>query len=1056
MEDSYLKTTNEMLKHFHVDPKSGLTQTQVSANLAKYGKNELPEEESTPLWKLILEQFQDQLVIILLIAAIISFVLAFFEEDHGDSGIAGSAFVEPIVILLILIANATVGVIQESNAEKAIDALKKYSPDECKVLRDGQILRLPAEELVPGDVIDVSVGDKIPADCRMLEILSSSFSVDQSILTGESVSVTKDTAPIKDKNAVKQDMINIIFSGTTISAGKARAVVVKTGINTAIGDIHQSITSQISEKTPLKQKLDDFGDQLAKVISVVCILVWAINIQHFSDPSHHGWLKGAVYYFKIAVALAVAAIPEGLAVVITTCLALGTKKMAKKNAIVRSLPSVETLGCTSVICSDKTGTLTTNQMSVCNVLLIHDEKASVEEYEVTGTSYGPYGEVHAVSSATSAFGNSAVVGSVNLAGNPVLNQLSTVCSLCNEASVSFVEESDSFVRVGEPTEVALRVLAEKLKTDDSKFNASLSNMSKKERAQACNGFIAEQYQKLATMEFSRDRKSMSVLLKKAGVAGKKGKKSAKDNVLFVKGAPESILERCDYVRLSSSGEAVKLNAAIRSKIMEAMQEYGNKRALRCLAIATVDDPKSVEEYDFKNPKNYVKYESNLTFVGLVAMEDPPRPEVRDAIAKCHSAGIRVIVITGDNKNTAESICRQIGIFEAGEDLTGKSYTGRELDSLSKEDKVTAALNANLFSRTEPTHKCELVELLQKQGYVVAMTGDGVNDAPALKKADIGVAMGTGTDVSKLAADMVLADDNFSTIVSAVEEGRSIYNNTKQFIRYLISSNIGEVVSIFLTALLGMPEALIPVQLLWVNLVTDGLPATALGFNPADHEIMHHAPRTKTEPIVGRWLFIRYVIIGTYVGAATVFGYAWWFMFYSAGPQLSFAQLTSFSKCAGSMGAYSCGELFGPGSIMMTKASTMSLSILVVIEMLNALNSLSENESIFSLPPWKNIYLIGAVFLSMALHLLILYVPWLSTLFSITSLNLKEWEGVLLISLPVLIIDEFLKWVSRNFVDQTIVHHQVKHSVSFKSSDKITEAETPSKKKRQSIKRSKKD
>jgi len=421
----------------------------------------------------------------------------------------------------------------------------------------------------------------------------------------------------------------------------------------------------------------------------------------------------------------------------------------------------------------------------------------------------------------------------------------------------------------------------------------------------------------------------------------------------------------------------------------------------------VDDIDS-SHYRSESSKDYARFEQNLTFVSLVGMLDPPRPEVREAIANCRAAGIRVICITGDNKGTAETICRQIGIFGLREDLTGKSYTGRELDALTHEEKVAAVQRANLFSRTEPGHKSQLVDLLQGLGLVVAMTGDGVNDAPALKKADIGVAMGSGTDVAKLAADMVLADSNFATIEQAVEEGRLIYNNTKQFIRYLISSNIGEVVSIFLTVLLGMPEALIPVQLLWVNLVTDSLPATALGFNPPDHSIMRLPPRDSREPLVGKWLFFRYMVIGMYVGCATVFGYAWWFIFNPGGPQISFYQLTHFHQCASQFPEIGCSMFTNE---MSHRATTMSLSILVTVEMFNAMNSLSENESLLRLPLWKNMYLVAAITLSMALHFMILYVPFFTDLFAITPLNWLEWKAVLVISGPVIIIDEILKFIS---------------------------------------------
>ncbi|KAI8589143.1 hypothetical protein BDZ88DRAFT_507394 [Geranomyces variabilis] len=1017
MDGAFTKSPKEVLKHLDVQLETGLSKAEAHRRLEKYGPNELPEEPSTPIWELILEQFKDQLVIILLGAAGISFVLAFLETE-ADEGAA--AFVEPIVILLILIANAAVGVIQETNAEKAIEALAEYSPDEAKVVRDGQVQKINAKELVPGDIVQLVVGDKIPADCRLLNIISSSFKTDQSILTGEAVSVSKEPdAIVSDERAVKQDQINILFSGTTVTIGKATAVVVQTGTDTAIGEIHQSITSQTDEKTPLKQQLDDFGDQLAKIISVICILVWAINIRHFSDEAFQGsWLKGAIYYFKIAVALAVAAIPEGLAVIITTCLALGTKKMAKQGAIVRKLRSVETLGCTSVICSDKTGTLTTNQMSVRRVLVWG--AAAPVELQVEGTTYGPSGRI---------MKNGSEVSRDLLAQNSTLNELAHICALCNDSKIIYDEESDLYQKIGEPTEAALRTLVEKMGTDDVSFNqqiplisstqalAALSPREKRARvSQACDHF-EQKFKRVATLEFSRDRKSMSVLVERTdggsgfGASGRvtrqKTASSAGGRSLLVKGAPEQILERCSTVRVD--GESVRLTPKIREEILEKVAVWGEDESLRVLAFATVDKPDVPDRVD---PSAYARYESDMTFVGLVGMMDPPRPEVHESIEKCKVAGIRVIIITGDNKKTAEAIGRQIGVFDEDEDLTGKSYTGRQFDDMSLSEKIAAVRRANLFSRTEPSHKQQLVDLLKGEGFIVAMTGDGVNDAPALKKADIGVAMGSGTDVAKLASDMVLADDNFATIVSAVEEGRSIYSNTKQFIRYLISSNIGEVVSIFLTVILGMPEALIPVQLLWVNLVTDGLPATALGFNPADHDIMRRDPRDPKEPIVTKWLFIRYMVVGTYVGVATIFGYAWWFMFYANGPQISFHQLTNFHKCTTLFPEIGCAMFHNQDA---QRATTMSLSILVVVEMFNAINSLSENESLLTFPLWKNMYLVYSIVLSMALHFMILYVPFFSGLFSITPLNFTEWQAVLWISAPVIIVDEILKFVSRQWV-----------------------------------------
>ncbi|KEY67519.1 hypothetical protein S7711_02438 [Stachybotrys chartarum IBT 7711] len=986
MENAFAHPIDEVVANFGADANTGLTANQVADLRKKHGRNAIPEEPPTPLWELILEQFKDQLVIILLGSAAVSFVLALFEEEGG-----WSAFVDPIVILTILILNAVVGVSQESSAEKAIAALQEYSANEANVVRDGQVSRVKAEELVPGDLVTISVGDRIPADCRVIAIESNSFSVDQAILTGESESVSKDDAAvIRDGKAVLQDQVNMLFSGTTVVTGRARAIVVLTGSRTAIGDIHDSITAQISEPTPLKQKLNDFGDRLAKVITVICILVWLINVPHFNDPSHGSWAKGAIYYLKIAVSLGVAAIPEGLAVVITTCLALGTRKMAAKNAVVRSLPSVETLGSCSVICSDKTGTLTTNQMSVSKVVYLNAQGTGLTELDVEGTTFTPK-------------------GAISLGGKPVENlastsdtirQMTEVVALCNDAQLAYDSRSATFSSVGEPTEGALRVLAEKIGPCPPEGT----------RPEDCVHFASSHYAKkmprLATYEFSRDRKSMSVVVKSG-----QGKK------LLVKGAPESVIERCSKAILGPDGKTVALNKSLADQLMKEVVDFGN-RGLRVIALASIEDVSSNPLLkNAKTTEHYAQLEQGMTLLGLVGMLDPPREEVPRSIQQCKEAGIRVIVITGDNRNTAESICRQIGVFGPNEDLTGKSYTGREFDSLSPAQQLEAAKHASLFSRVEPGHKSKLVDLLQSLGEVVAMTGDGVNDAPALKKADIGVAMGSGTDVSKLAADMVLADSNFATIQVAIEEGRSIYNNTQQFIRYLISSNIGEVVSIFLTAALGLPEALIPVQLLWVNLVTDGLPATALSFNPPDHDIMRRQPRKRDEPLIGGWLFFRYLVIGTYVGVATVAGYAWWFMYNPEGPQITYSQLARFHHCSVEYPEIGC-EMFS--NHMAKSASTVSLSILVVIEMLNAMNALSSSESLLTLPLWNNMMLVYAIALSMALHFALLYTPFLQSLFGILPLNTTEWKAVLFISAPIILIDEVLKLIERQYFIQTTV------------------------------------
>nr|CAG4638242.1 EOG090X00V6 [Cyclestheria hislopi] len=997
MEDAHTKTWEEVLDHFKADPERGLTQDQVRRNQEKYGPNELPAEEGKPLWQLILEQFDDLLVKILLLAAIISFVLALFEE-HEDEMDQLTAFVEPFVILLILIANAVVGVWQERNAESAIEALKEYEPEMGKVVRADKagVQKVRARDIVPGDIVEISVGDKIPADIRIVKIMSTTLRIDQSILTGESVSVIKHTDAIPDPRAVNQDKKNILFSGTNVAAGKARGVVIGTGLDTAIGKIRTEMSETEEIKTPLQQKLDEFGEQLSKVISVICVAVWAINIGHFNDPAHGGsWIKGAIYYFKIAVALAVAAIPEGLPAVITTCLALGTRRMAKKNAIVRSLPSVETLGCTSVICSDKTGTLTTNQMSVSRMFVLdkvtEDGTPLLHEFEITGSTYEPVGDVFLKGQ------------KIRGADFDTLQEIGTICLMCNDSSIDFNEFKQAFEKVGEATETALVVLAEKL----NPFNVSKSGLDRRNAAIAVRQDMDTKWKKEFTLEFSRDRKSMSsycVPIKPTRLGS-----GAK---MFCKGAPEGVLDRCTHVRVGT--QKIPMTSAIYNKIMEVTRQYGTGRdTLRCLALATIDGPMKPSDMDMADSSKFASYEVGMTFVGVVGMLDPPRKEVLDSIKRCREAGIRVIVITGDNKATAEAICRRIGVFTEDEDTSGLSYSGREFDDLSTEEQRNACSKARLFSRVEPAHKSKIVEYLQSMNEISAMTGDGVNDAPALKKAEIGIAMGSGTAVAKSASEMVLADDNFSTIVAAVEEGRAIYNNMKQFIRYLISSNIGEVVSIFLTAALGLPEALIPVQLLWVNLVTDGLPATALGFNPPDLDIMNKPPRRADESLITGWLFFRYMAIGTYVGMATVGAAAWWFMISPNGPHLNYYQLTHHLQCSAENEYFKgvdCGVFSDPHPM------TMALSVLVTIEMLNAMNSLSENQSLIVMPPWSNIWLISAIALSMTLHFIILYVEILSTVFQICPLNVEEWIAVLKISFPVILLDELLKFFARKFSD----------------------------------------
>lgn len=1049
----------------------GLREADAAQARRRWGPNELPPDPGTPFWKLVLKQFDDLLVKILIAAAAVSLLIGLADGEGWSS------LVEPGVIVLILVANATVGVLTETNAERAIEELKAYQADVAAVFREGRLRNVPAAELVPGDVVELAVGNKVPADMRLIAVRGEALSVDQSILTGESGSVEKFTAAVAATAAaaVIQDKTCVAFGGTVVTGGKARGVVIGTGARTAIGKIRDAMhdAAEEEELTPLKKKLDEFGTFLSKAIAVVCVLVWVVNIGHFADPVHGGFFRGAIYYFKIAVALAVAAIPEGLPAVVTTCLALGTRKMAKRNAVVRSLPSVETLGCTSVICTDKTGTLTTNAMTATRFCVVKamdspgaDGPAAdcLSEFRVDGEGYSPVGDVRAGVS-------SGVVA--RPAENAATLHLAICASLCNEAALAYDDKTRRFEKVGESTEAALRALAEKVGLPGADADpASLAKLRPAERATYCASYWEAQFRRVASLEFSRDRKMMSVLATRKGQA-----------IMFTKGAPEQVLERCASALTADGGAAEAMTTKARDALQTRLASFA-RGSLRVLALAMKPMPSKK-----RAPPLALSDESDMTFLGFVGVMDPPRPEAARAVAQCRAAGIRVVMVTGDNKATAEAVARAVGLGEdvaprgshpstrygdvpggaydapAGEsagthgarggasDLSllarkmtaeaadaglpmtgvlfppGVSFTGADFDAMADAARQDAVRSMAVFSRVEPQHKATLVRLLKKQRHVVAMTGDGVNDAPALKRADIGVAMGSGTAVAKHASDMVLADDNFASIVAAVAEGRAIYDNTKQFIRYMVSSNIGEVVCIFVAAALGMPETLSPIQLLWVNLVTDGLPATALGFNKPDGDIMRRRPRRPDDSIVDAWLFVRYMVVGLYVGFATVGAFAWWFTSYESGPRFTWAQLTSFQKCD-----FSC-EVFNRK--VNRNPSTMSLSVLCVVEMFNALNALSENGSLLVHKPWSNPWLTGAIAVSMALHCLILYVPWLADVFAVAPLSIAEWRAVIGFSAPVILVDEVLKFVTRKHGDR--LRAALRRGISLRRADLLPRA-----------------
>ncbi|MES1918256.1 hypothetical protein MHBO_000250 [Bonamia ostreae] len=988
MDSACFKDTKQLVVELKTDVTNGLAESNVLKARKQHGRNE------TSISELFAEQFGDRLVIILLISAAISFLLGFLENNDSIF----SSFVEPAVILLILIANAVVGVVQEINASNAIERLKELEAKSTYVLRNSSLLRVDSAELVPGDIIKLTTGERVPADCRVQAITSEGdFMCNESMLTGESVAKSKQARALKMNNSIViQDMANMLFSGTLVVRGSCMALVVKTGGRTELGKIQGELERINAEKkrTPLQQQLDKFAEQLSKIILFVCVVVWLINIGHFTDAQHGGVLRGAVYYFKIAVTLAVAAIPEGLPAVVTTCLALGTTRMARKNAIVRTLPSVETLGCTTVICSDKTGTITTNKMNVRSLFtanslpsLVPETKIAPFRFKLSGTDYSTKGTIRDE--------NGKILHEP--LQNPALRRIAQISEFCNEAGHVPGTRSDKVV--GVPTEVALRVMVRKLGGAPDGARKRL-------------------------FDFDRERKIMSTIDVLAnGGDGSSFQRERKSAFVHVKGAPEYVLSRCDSIFCGDGenlGEAgsKKLDQENREFLIAEMVKMAGD-GLRVLAFAykklNLEDKDEAElvfgekkTFARKSEDGYYGHEDNLVFAGMAGILDPPRAEVAESIRSCYRSGIKVKVITGDHKATAESICRRIGIFGEDEKLKGKSITGQEFMRMGEQDQLIAAEEAVLFSRVEPRHKLMLVRLLKAQGNVVAMTGDGVNDASALRSADIGVAMGSGTQVAQEAADIVLQDDNFGTIVRAVEEGRAIYANTKQFIRYLISSNIGEVASVFLTALFGLPEALIPVQLLWVNLVTDGLPATALGFNPVDPDEMRHPPRRRDKHIIGVWLLTRYAIIGCYIGFATVFGFVWWHLHFAGGPRITFEQLRNFERCGSS-------DMFGAGfdcKIFTEKApATMSLSVLVTIEMLNALNAISENKSLFAVPPWRNMFVVAAVLLSFALHLVILYFPFFQTMFSTAPIGLAEWTAVFALSAPVLVIDEMLKYLT---------------------------------------------
>jgi len=846
----YQKEIKDVFKELASSEK-GLSSSKAEERIHKYGFNELKAEEGVHPLKILLEQFYSPLVWILLAALGISIFL------HET--------VDAIIIAIIVVVNAVLGFFQEYRAERAIKELKKLSSLKAKVLRDGKIIKVDNKYLVPGDVIVLETGDKIPADARLFEVYD--LETQEASLTGESLPVTKYLKVLAEKTPLAERN-NMIYSSTIISKGKGKAVVVKTGMESEVGKIATLIKETKSEATPLQKKLSRLGRGLTIAVLIVAVVVFAAGLLGGNSVS---------VMFLTAVALAVAAIPEGLPAIITISLAIGVQRMVKRNALVRKLPSVETLGSVNVICSDKTGTLTHNEMTVKKIW------TSDMTYEVGGSGY-------------EAKGNFSI--DKKLANPEPLGMILKCGSLCNDTS--FEDKKNGREVLGDPTEAALLIAAEKAGFSKDKLNQSQKRIDE--------------------IPFSSERKMMTTI-----------HKTANGLVSYTKGAPDLILENCNRILLG--GKIIRLDREMKKKILSANEKFA-KEALRVLGFAYKDNNVKKENA-----------EKEMVFIGLQAMIDPPREEVKEAIKKCHEAGIRVIMITGDQLSTAESIAKELGI-------KGKAISGEEMENIAHLESEIE--NIGIFARVDPAHKLTIIDILKKNGYVVAMTGDGVNDAPALKKADIGIAMGiTGTDVAKEASDMILTDDNFSSIVSAVEEGRGIFDNIRKFVNYLLSSNLGEILLILLASLFGLPLPLTAIQILWINLVTDGLPAVALGVDPYSKGIMTQKPRPAKENLISKRIGSNIIIIGTFIGVATLI----LFWLYRNSPLI--------------------------------KAQTVAFTALVVFEIVRLQMIRSE----YKLGIFSNKYLVVAVIGSLLLQFVVVYVPFLGGVFKTVPLDLIDWVWI---------------------------------------------------------------
>jgi len=870
------------------DRTTGLTEAQVTERREQYGANELIEMGGRMPLEILWDQFKNIMLLMLIAVAIISAILDIREA------MALGKFIFPkdaIAIFVIVLLNGILGYLQESGAEKALAALKDLASSKVRVIRNSKILEVDSKELVPGDVMLLEAGVKISADGRLLE--SANLQVRESALTGESQAVNKQTQVQLPENASLGDRINLVFSGTEVVQGRGTVLVTGTGMQTELGKIATALQEVETEPTPLQKRMTQLGNVLVTG-SLILVAIVIIGGTLF----HPTLFEELV---KVSLSMAVAVVPEGLPAVITVTLALGTQRMVKRNALIRKLPAVETLGSVTTICSDKTGTLTQNKM-VVQVLTTASGVVSV-----TGEGYAPVGDFH--------LGGQAIAAQKQ----PELQALLRACVLCNDAILQ--KENGEWVILGDPTEGALLSAAGKAgwHKDSEEY----------------------QFPRVAEFPFSSERKRMSVMVKSPSSA----------YCMFTKGSPELTLERCIYIQIGEQLEV--LTEAQRSHILEQNNQLASG-GLRVLGFAsralTELPPEASEEIS----------ENGLVWLGLVGMLDAPRPEVREAVAKCRAAGIRPVMITGDHQLTARAIAADLGIAQAGE----ASLTGQQLETLSDRELAAAVEKVNVYARVSPEHKLRIVRALQQQGHVVAMTGDGVNDAPALKQADIGVAMGiTGTDVSKEASDMVLLDDNFSTIVSAVEEGRVVYTNIRRFIKYILGSNIGEVLTIAAAPILGLGGVpLSPLQILWMNLVTDGLPALALAVEPGRPSIMRLPPKDPKESIFAQGLGSYMIRIGIVLAVVTIALMVW---------------------------AYGYTEQVQGNGLDRDRWQTMVFTTLCLAQMGHALAVRSSNRLTIEVNPFSNPYVLGSVVVTSILQILLIYIEPLRNFFNTHYLSATE-------------------------------------------------------------------